>query len=84
MSFKKEEEALNALKNTSALAQEQIGSFIEKTGAIQFVCEQHLTISELLDKYFNKQPPFSEKKKNEFPDAMVLIAVENWAKKITN
>lgn len=42
-----------------------------------------MSVSELLKKYFSNAAPFLEsgKKKNEFPDAIVLMAVEEWAKK---
>jgi hypothetical protein len=29
--------------------------------------------------YFKKHPPFSSKKKHEFPDAFVLLSIERWA-----
>ena len=36
-------------------------------------------IAAVFNKYFSKQPPFSEgKKKYEFPDAFVLEALEQW------
>lgn len=36
--------------------------------------------SVVTDHYFNKIPPFSEKKKDEFPDALMLISLLEWAK----
>jgi PIN domain len=40
-------------------------------------------ISDLIQKYFQAKPPFSEtgKKKNEFPDAIALMSLETWANK---
>lgn len=44
-------------------------------------CGLHVSVSSLLNQYFSNSPPFAEtgKKKNEFPDAIVLMAVESWA-----
>lgn len=33
-----------------------------------------------MDAYFLKKPPFSQKKKSEFPDAFVLKSLEQWCK----
>jgi len=65
------------------LAEKRLSDFIEKTGAVVLECGSHLSVSELLKKYFSNEAPFSEsgKKKNEFPDAIVLMAVDEWAKK---
>jgi hypothetical protein len=32
----------------------------------------------VFDAYFNQRPPFSERKKSEFPDAVVIHALRNW------
>ncbi len=65
------------------LAETRLNNFIENTGAVILECGDHLSVSELLKKYFSNAAPFSEtrKKKNEFPDAIVLMAVDQWAKK---
>lgn len=76
-------ELLLESKEIEGLAETRLNNFIEKTGAIVLECGEHLSVSELLKKYFSNQAPFSEtgKKKNEFPDAIVLMAVDEWAKK---
>jgi len=63
------------------LAEQRIKNFIEQTGAMEFECGKHVDITEILQKYFDNSPPFSEtgKKKSEFPDAIALTALENWA-----
>ncbi|SEO05288.1 hypothetical protein SAMN04488134_103231 [Amphibacillus marinus] len=33
----------------------------------------------IFEKYFRAEPPFSNKKKDEFPDAFSLIAIQRWA-----
>lgn len=38
------------------------------------------SISAIVEKYFNKKPPFSNKKKDEFPDAIILESLLSWAK----
>ncbi|AIC19240.1 hypothetical protein EY04_10155 [Pseudomonas chlororaphis] len=63
------------------LAEQRIESFIDQAGAIELECGNHVNITEILRKYFDNTPPFSEsgKKKSEFPDAIALTAIENWA-----
>lgn len=70
-------------KEISGLAETRLKSFIEKTGAKVIDCGEHVDVTILLNKYFSNEPPFSEfgKKKNEFPDAIVLMAIEKWAEK---
>jgi hypothetical protein len=36
---------------------------------------------EVFNKYFERRPPFSEKKKSEFPDAFVLQTLEEWCRR---
>lgn len=38
------------------------------------------SISAIVERYFNKKPPFSNKKKDEFPDAIILESLLSWAK----
>ncbi|TPG76016.1 PIN domain-containing protein [Pseudomonas mandelii] len=64
------------------LADTRLNSFLDNSGAIVIQCGDHLDVSNLLVHYFSNKAPFSEygKKKNEFPDAIILMAVEEWAK----
>jgi hypothetical protein len=41
----------------------------------------YVSLQKLIETYFNKYPPFSKKKKDEFPDAIVLLTLETWAEK---
>jgi hypothetical protein len=70
-------------KEIEGLAETRLDNFIENTGAFVVECGEHLSVSNLLKKYFSNDAPFSEfgKKKNEFPDAIVLMAIEEWAEK---
>ena len=73
---------LVASKEVERLGKERIEDFILKTGALVLNCGNYVSVEDLLDNYFSNQPPFQEKgkKKNEFPDAIILMAVEEWAK----
>lgn len=69
-------------KKIENYAEMRLQRFIENTDAFVLPCGDYVSISELLGKYFSNAAPFSEngKKKNEFPDAIVLMAVDAWAK----
>lgn len=59
-------------------------SNFEKATSLQIInAQDNVMIGDLIEKYFQAKPPFSEtgKKKNEFPDAIALISLENWANK---
>ncbi|WP_421227826.1 PIN domain-containing protein [Aeromonas enteropelogenes] len=70
-------------KEINGLAENRVNNFIESTGALVLEAGSYVSVSDLLLKYFSNEPPFAEtgKKKNEFPDAIVLMAVEAWADK---
>ncbi len=38
----------------------------------------NLLIGPVLDQYFNRQPPFDKEGSKEFPDAIALLALQNW------
>lgn len=59
----------------------RIDKFIDNSGALVLECGNYVSVSELLKQYFQNEPPFAEtgNKKNEFPDAIVLLATEAWA-----
>lgn len=68
---------------TDGLADTRLQNFLEVTGAVKIECGDYLSVSSLLERYFSNKAPFAEtgKKKNEFPDAIVLMAIEVWAEK---
>jgi len=68
-------------KEIKGLAESRVDKFIDATGAFVLETGDYVSVSDLLLKYFANEPPFAEtgKKKNEFPDAIVLMAVEAWA-----
>jgi PIN domain-containing protein len=63
------------------VAASRVDKFVENTGAFVLECGDYLSVSILLEQYFQSKPPFAEtgKKKNEFPDAIVLLATDTWA-----
>lgn len=63
------------------IAESRVDKFIANSGALVLECGDYVSVSELLQQYFKNEPPFAEagKKKNEFPDAIVLLATEAWA-----
>ncbi|MEP6518578.1 PIN domain-containing protein [Microcoleus vaginatus] len=70
-------------REAQKVASERFSQFIEATSLEIIKAQDYLIVSELIQKYFRAQPPFSEngKKKNEFPDAIALISLEAWANK---
>ena len=69
-----------------------VNSFKDKLGTqiksshIKIISTQHLTIQNVMQAYFDRKPPFSEKKKYEFPDAFSIEGVKEFCiqKKIDN
>ncbi|MBB4038403.1 hypothetical protein GGR34_000032 [Microvirga flocculans] len=58
----------------------RLKSFLEKTGSY-IVPADKTDIKALINRYFTTAAPFesSGKKKSEFPDAIALLSLENWA-----
>jgi len=63
------------------LASSRLNAFLNLSGAIVIDSAEYVEVAELRDNYFNNKPPFAitGKKKNEFPDAIALLALEHWA-----
>lgn len=77
--------ALETMKNNidiDSIVENKLSEFIENTAAIEIVCGKFSDITKILNDYFSAIPPFGKdgKKKNEFPDAITLNAIEEWAK----
>ncbi|WP_330924892.1 PIN domain-containing protein [Candidatus Sororendozoicomonas aggregata] len=66
-----------------SLAYSRLTNFIKNTGALVIDCGEFVSVQKVLESYFSNTAPFSEtgKKKNEFPDAIVLLAIEEWAER---
>lgn len=68
-------------ENPIDIATSQFDAYSDLVGATRIDCDDHVSISNVLEQYFAKKPPFGKgKKKNEFPDAIILMAAEAWAK----
>lgn len=64
--------------NIKEIVKKRIENYIDRTGLQIISCEE-IDIQEIIKRYFSRIPPFSEKKKEEFPDALALQSLENWA-----
>jgi hypothetical protein len=66
-----------------ALAEARVKAYLDTIGAVEIPANQ-TDIDQVLDAYFKPAPPFasSGKKKSEFPDAIALLSMENWAEKL--
>lgn len=64
------------------IAKSKVGEFIRRTDALVIKVDGLLDVQELIKKYFSGGAPFSKigKKKSEFPDAMILMSLEAYAK----
>lgn len=72
--------------NFDGLANRQFREFCEHVAAEVIPVNGNVNIDKLVDNYFNVMPPFEDKKqkKFEFPDAIALLSLEDWAKKCGN
>lgn len=58
----------------------QLNAFLAGA-SVETISTSDVSVKTIFDKYFNRQPPFGDgKKKDEFPDAFVLEALEDWCK----
>ena len=80
----KRDEALDLLfggETPEALAQRRFATFLEEVGAGIIESSERVDVARLLQDYFSSKAPFGKSalKKNEFPDAIALHALEHWA-----
>jgi len=70
-------------REVQEIVTERFNQFVETTSLEVVEAQSYLIVSDLIQKYFQSEPPFSEtgNKKNEFPDAIALISLETWASK---
>jgi hypothetical protein len=69
-------------ESPEAMCERRFAAFAEMTGLTVIQSEPLVSVSRILDDYFSARAPFGTKavKKSEFPDAIALHALENWAK----
>jgi hypothetical protein len=67
--------------NAVEAAQRRFDRFLEATGC-EIISANKADMDRLIKMYFDPSAPFetSKNKKNEFPDAIALITMEDWAK----
>jgi rRNA-processing protein FCF1 len=70
-------------REAQEIVTKRFNQFVEATSLEVVEAQNYLIVSDLIQKYFQSEPPFSEtgKKRNEFPDAIALISLEAWANK---
>lgn len=63
------------------VAKARLNDFYDKTGALLLECNGLVNVSSLVSMYFSLEAPFEAgaEKKNEFPDALALLSLEQWA-----
>ncbi|AFY41801.1 PIN domain-containing protein [Nostoc sp. PCC 7107] len=61
-------------RDAQEITLERFSKFIDTTSLEVIEAQNYLIVSDLIQKYFQAKPPFSEsgKKKSEFPDAIAL------------
>lgn len=82
ISQEKKSDALNMLfgkHDEAEVAKNRFASFANSTGMEIVNSSDFVKVQDVLNCYFERSPPFSQKKKNEFPDAFSLLALEGWA-----
>jgi hypothetical protein len=69
------------LGSSAELGQRRLSEFYANSGAV-VVSSSNVGMARLVDMYFAARPPFesSGKKKTEFPDAIALLTIEEWAR----
>lgn len=69
--------------NPNEVAEARLVEYYELIGAEIIFSKTYSDISCLMDMYFSTRAPFEsgKDKKNEFPDAIALLALEGWAEK---
>lgn len=78
------DEALKLLfgdETPEALAHRRFNAFVNQVGAGIIDSGPRVDVAQVLQDYFSSKPPFGRSaiKKNEFPDAIALQALANWA-----
>lgn len=76
-------EILKPDRDPAEVAEEILTKFCYDTGASVLSTKKSINVDQLLDMYFDTKAPFESKKdkKNEFPDAMALLSIEEYANK---
>jgi hypothetical protein len=75
------EKLLSVDGSDAKIAEVWLEEYYESIGAEILYTGKYTDLSELLNMYFSNEAPFAAdgNKKNEFPDAIALLALEKWA-----
>ena len=60
------------------VAAKRLRTYLESISA-KVIPHDPQVLTEVLNRYFEERPPFSNQKKAEFPDAIALLSLERWA-----
>ncbi|WAC14616.1 PIN domain-containing protein [Dyadobacter pollutisoli] len=63
-------------KNMTTYRKKKVSDFFKSINKVN-LSYKNFSIDRLLTDYFNEDPPFSQRKKNEFPDAIILNSFIN-------
>ena len=77
---KKLEEVVKLSETAANDIKEQFLTQLKVAKVRRIPLQENLDLNAIVDAYFRKEPPFSQKKKSEFPDAIVLKSLEMWCK----
>lgn len=61
----------------NSVVKKQFDEFVKNSKAL-IIPLQTISVDRLVEDYFEMLPPFSNAKKAEFPDAINLLAIDNW------
>ena len=64
--------------NLSEILSEVWEDFKEYIKNATVLSNENISVDDLFDDYFNFRPPFEEKKKSEFPDAVVIKSIKQY------
>lgn len=76
----KAKELLTVSESEFEIAELLLKKFYEEIGAKIILFDDYANYRKLIDSFFQVDAPFKNGKKNEFPDAISLITLENWSK----
>lgn len=76
-------ELLSVNGSEEEIAEARLEKYYEFIGAEKIDSDEYVDLSVLMRMYFSTEAPFElgKDKKNEFPDAIALLALEEWATK---
>jgi hypothetical protein len=74
-------DALEKIEDVKAVTdlEAKFDEFLKATSTVEVPLSSD--VASIVDDYFERRPPFSSKKKSEFPDAIVVASLKAWAGK---